>query len=291
MTGTPGSGAAGIYLQRSGELPARALELLAEAPLSTAELAARVLRVAGDAPAAARAVWTLLGDDARFAVSAEGVWSLACPPDASLVALRDERWVVVDVETTGGSPANGHRVTEVAAVCVEGGEVVGSFASLVNPGRPIPSNITALTGISDRMVRNAPAFHEIAPRLGEMLGGRVFVAHNASFDWRFVGSELERASGQVPAGRQLCTVKLARKLLPHLPSRSLGALIEHYGLQSEARHRALDDATATASILIRFIDLLEERKVSGWGGLEEFLGRRTPRRARRPAMPHSMDRA
>lgn len=290
MSGGATAPAGGVRVQGTGALCARAVELLSRGPHSTADLAAQLLGVVGNPPSAARAVWTLLGGDPRFAVAADGVWSLAASIPG-VASLRAERWVVVDVETTGGSPAAGHRVTEVAAVCVEGGAIRERWSSLVNPERPIPSNITALTGISNAMVRGAPRFGEVASRLAELLGGRVFVAHNAGFDWRFVGSELERCSSLALAGPRLCTVQLARKLLPHLPSRSLGALIDLYGLHSEARHRALDDAVATARILLRFLEMLDERGVTGWPELELFLGRRTPRSARRRAMPHSAERA
>ncbi len=133
-------------------------------------------------------------------------------------------------------------------------------------------------------------FADIAPRLGEFLHGRVFVAHNASFDWRFLCSEMDRALGHTLAGRQLCTVKLARKLLPQLPSRSLDGLAVYFGLQIESRHRALDDAVATADVLLRLVDMLGERGVGDWEGVQQLLGARAPRR-KRTAMPRSMDSA
>lgn len=279
----------GVRFQRSGGLTEHALRLLAHEPLHTSVLAHRVLGIRGAPGPAAMAVFALLGSDPRFTVSGEGVWSLG-PAAPSRRRLRDEDFVVVDVETTGGSPAQGHRVTEVAAVRVSGGEVCESFASLVNPERRIPSMITSLTGITNEMVAGAPRFREVAGRLAEFLEGRVFVAHNASFDWRFVCAEMQRATGMLPAGRQLCTVRLARKLLPQLPSRSLDGLAEFYGLEIEARHRALDDAAATACVLLRFLDALEEREVVDWEGVEILLGRRAPRR-KRTATPRSMDQA
>lgn len=280
----------GVGLRAAGTLAQRALEALAEGPRHTTELAARVLGIAGAPQAAAAAVFTLLGTDPRFAVDASGVWSLVAPPEVSAASLLDEEFVVVDVETTGGSPQHGHRVTEVAAVRVVGGEVRESFASLVDPCRHIPRMITALTGITDEMVRGAPRFEEIAPELMDVLGGRVFVAHNAAFDWRFVCSELERTTGSTLEGRQLCTVRLARRLLPQLPSRSLDGLAEYFGLEIASRHRALDDAVATARVLVRFIDLLSDRGVTDWAGVQTLLsGRATRRKTRRS--PRSMDQA
>jgi DNA polymerase-3 subunit epsilon len=200
--------------------------------------------------------------------------------------------VVVDVETTGGAPRRGHRVTEVAAVRVSGGQVREAWSTLVNPERPIPRLITSLTGITHEMVREAPRFHEVAGRVASELRGAVFVAHNAAFDWRFLCHEMSMARGVQPAGRQLCTVRLARKLLPEMTSRSLDALALWFGVEIEHRHRALDDAVATAHVLVRFLDMLEERGAEDWDALQKFLRKRGPRaRARRRAMPRSMEAA
>jgi DNA polymerase-3 subunit epsilon len=150
--------------------------------------------------------------------------------------------------------------------------------------------IVSLTGITDAMVAGAPRFGQVADQVLPLLEGRVFVAHNAPFDWRFVCAELERSTGILPAGRQLCTVKLARKLLPQLPSRSLDSLARYFGLEIASRHRALDDAVATAHVLLRFIDRLQELEIHDWLGVQALLGRRAPRRPRR-ASPRSMDSA
>jgi DNA polymerase III subunit epsilon len=287
----------GVRLGRDGSLGERALRALACGPMATAEVAREVLGITGGgAKTAAAAVFALLGTDPRFRLDAEGVWSLADapPPPADLPArrLRDEAWVVVDVETTGGSPAGGHRVTEVAAVAVAGGEVREAYSTLVNPERPIPAMITRLTGIDARMVAAEPRFAEVAPRLARALEGRVFVAHNAAFDWRFVSHEMTRATGMTLAGRRLCTVRLARRLLPELPSRGLDALALYFGVEIESRHRALDDAMATARVLLRMIGMLEERGVEDWAALETVLGARKPRAPRRRrASPRSMEAA
>jgi DNA polymerase-3 subunit epsilon len=235
-------------------------------------------------------VFTLLGTDSRFAVDGEGVWSLTRPPEIPSIPLLEEEWVVVDVETTGGAAGRGDRVTEVAAVRVSGGEIRETYSTLVNPGRSIPPMIVSLTGITEAMVRTAPPFEEIAHRVHEVIGGRVFVAHNAGFDWGFLSAEMDRATGRRLAGRQLCTVRLARKLLPELPSRSLDALALYYGLEIESRHRALDDAVATAHVLLRFIDALREQEIDDWKGVQKFLSRRVPR-TRRTLAPSSMSSA
>ncbi|HEX6747955.1 MAG TPA: 3'-5' exonuclease [Longimicrobium sp.] len=291
----------GVRFQPDGILVRRALELL-ETPRPTCEVAAKVLGITHGAGAAAAAVFALLGTDPRFAVSGEGVWSLSAPlprptvpaPDVAPAepgrSLWEEEWCVVDLETTGGSPFRGHRVTELAAVCVSKGKITDTYATLVNPARAIPRMITALTGISQEMVVEAPYFHEVAPQVAETIGGRVFVAHNAAFDWRFLTHEMQSANGTTPAGRQLCTVRLARKLLPELPSRGLDALALYFGVEIESRHRALDDAVATARILVRLLEMAEEQGAGDWDSLQTFLRRRA-RRKKRTKSPKSMEAA
>lgn len=286
----------GVRLERDGSLTDRALRVLMEQPLSSAEVAQRVLGITGGAGAAAQAVFTLLGGDPRFAVDARGVWSVA--PEPSLAAprsvrpLRDEDFVVVDVETTGGSPYRGHRVTEVAAVRVSGGCIADTFCTLVNPERPIPSMITGLTGITQGMVADQPRFAQVAQRVSAALEGSVFVAHNAAFDWRFMCHEMSLATGMTLSGRQLCTVRLSRKLLPQLPSRALDGLALYFGVEIESRHRALDDAMATARVLLRLIDMLEDQGVGDWDSMQAMLKKRKARKSRkRKAAPQSMESA
>jgi DNA polymerase III subunit epsilon len=287
------SGEHGIVLPRAGGLVERAASRLAGGPLPTDEVARQVLGLRGEPSACARAVWTLLGDDPRFVVDAGGTWSVReARPVPLPVELRRMEWVVVDVETTGTSARAGQRVTEIAAVRVRDGRIQEEFSSLVNPGRPIPSAITALTGITNAMVAGAPRFEELCPDLAPFLEGCVFVAHNAAFDWGFVSAEMQRAEGRLLAGRRLCTVQLARRLLPQLPSRALGALVHYFGVQVNARHRAGDDARATAEIFLRFLDMLEEREISDWESLQALLARRSgPRARRRGALPRSMEEA
>jgi DNA polymerase-3 subunit epsilon len=137
------------------------------------------------------------------------------------------------------------------------------------------------------MVRGAPTFRDVAPRVAELLRGHVFVAHNATFDWRFVSSELGRSGCQV-TGERLCTVKLARAVLPALRRRSLDALTFHYGIENHARHRAGGDALATARVLVRLLDAAAE---GGCESLDDLriLMRRPPTgrrgRSRRRGLP------
>jgi DNA polymerase-3 subunit epsilon len=201
--------------------------------------------------------------------------------------IRSLEYAIVDVETTGGSWAYGHRVTEIAAVRVRGdGTILDEYRSLVNPERPIPSCITALTNISWDMVRDAPRFADVATDVARVLAGAVFVAHNASFDWRFVGAELQHA-GVPLSGRTLCTVRMARRLVPELRSRSLDSLIYFFNIPIEARHRAYGDARATAELFRLLLDRLDALEVTRWHELEQLLARRAKRR-KRQANPHSI---
>ncbi|MBA4070629.1 MAG: hypothetical protein C0497_02160 [Gemmatimonas sp.] len=205
-------------------------------------------------------------------------------------AFANCRFVVVDVETTGTSHGRGDRVTEVAAVVVDEGAITEGFQTLVNPGRPIPWRVTALTGISDAMVADAPRFEEIADDLARVLAERTFVAHNAPFDWGFLGMEFARAG--LPGalhGMPLCTVRLARRLLAHLPRRNLDSVALHYGVPIENRHRALGDARATALILRGLLHDLERQGVESMEALQEWMARRVYVRKRRTAMPRWAD--
>lgn len=152
----------------------------------------------------------------------------------------DQPVAFVDVETTGGSAAL-HRVIEIGIVGVTGGTLDFEWSTFVNPGVHVPAVITALTGIDDGMLEDAPRFEDIVPELLERLEGRLFVAHNARFDHSFIRRELAR-TGHDWRGPSLCTVRLSRALYPEMPRHNLDALIEYHGIEVAARHRALADA-------------------------------------------------
>src|SRR4030095_15947439 len=170
--------------------------------------------------------------------------------------LVDVEFVVLDLETTGGSPAD-DRSTGVRAVRVRGGEVVGTFHALVDPEIPIPPLITALTGITDGMVAGAEPIETILPWLLAFLGDAVFVGHNASFDWRFLQANLERHAYPRATNRVVCTARLARKLLPRdeVANVRLATLAAYLGASVTPCHRALTDARATVDILHRLLEL------------------------------------
>ena len=249
---------------------------------------------------------TLLRDHPRFARTPDGAWRLSEPaapawrvqPVAEEPLLSSLSFVVVDVETTGSRPWSGDRITEFAAVTVRDGQIVDVFETLVNPERSIPPFIMKLTNISWEMVREKAPFRDVCADVLRVLDGHVFVAHNAAFDWRFVGAEVSRATGRELTGRRLCTVRLARRLLPQLRSRSLDYVARHYNVEipDGMRHRASGDAIATAHCLLRLLDAARDHGCERWSELERFLasGSAAPkkRRGRRPPgmpMPVQVD--
>lgn len=194
-------------------------------------------------------------------------------------------WAVVDVETTGGRIYS-DRITEVAAVIVENGEIKEVYETLVNPLRAIPPMISKITNITYEMVRNAPTFSAIAPEIVDKLAGRVFVAHNVMFDWKFISNEVSRTSGTQLLGQRLCTVRLAKRLLPQLNRKSLDYVSDYYGVENHARHRAGGDAVATAKCLIRMLDDAADRGCETWDDLDRLLRyRASKKKKRRSAFP------
>lgn len=170
--------------------------------------------------------------------------------------ISQARLVVVDVETTGLSPKDS-RIIEIAAVAVSDGTTQGTFQSLIDPQCPLPRQIQRLTGIRPSDLDYAPVAADVIPEFLEFLGDSVFVAHNVTFDWQMVHGELQRLGLPDLTNPKLCTVRLARRLLRELPSKSLGSLIRFYGLSSSGLHRALKDARMTAAILERLLKRLQ----------------------------------
>ena len=276
---------------RTTILAERAMALLTNGPADPASVVREVCQIPlVQAALADHLAVALLGGDQRFFRRIDGWWELA-PPEP--VAFADRTidglsYVVVDVESTGVRALNGDRITEVAVVEVKGGASRVVFDSLINPERPIPPVITSLTGISWEMVRNAPKFADIAPQLAGVLEGHIFVAHNATFDWRFISTEMQRATGRPLDGTRLCTVRMARRLVPTLRRRSLDAVTNFFGITIHARHRAGGDAIATAEVLHRLLGAARDLGLGTLDDLQAYL--RVPRRQRLrpPAMPSSV---
>jgi DNA polymerase-3 subunit epsilon len=255
---------------RGDTLVERARAWLQSGPAHTLDLARGAFALTGPPGAVSAAVFTLLGADRRFRVDSAGVWSVTGVPTGP--SLHDVACAVVDVETTGGSFGDGHGIIEIAIVHVRGGQVEDVWHTLVNPGRWLPSGVQHLTGITEEMLRAAPYFDHVALEVSDRLEGRVFVAHNAAFDWRFVSAELARAVGAVPVVPRLCTLRMTRRLVPGLRRRNLDALSQHFAVPNHARHRADGDALVTARIFARLLEAARDQGLRDLHGLEQFLG-------------------
>ncbi len=155
-------------------------------------------------------------------------------------------YAILDIETTGGQ-FNEEGITEIAIYKFDGHEVVDQFISLVNPEIPIQPFVVKLTGINNAMLRSAPKFYEVAKRIIEITDGCIIVAHNASFDYRILQTEFKRLGFDFQK-ETLCTVELSKKIIPDLPSYSLGKLVRTLGIPMADRHRASGDAMATVKL-------------------------------------------
>jgi len=155
-------------------------------------------------------------------------------------------YAIIDIETTGQAASSG-KVTEIAIFIHDGFQITDSFTTLINPECYISGFITNLTGIDNEMVRNAPRFYEIARRIVEMTQDKVFVAHNVSFDYKFIQEEFKRL-GYDYQRQTMCTVRMGRKYLPGHKSYSLGRLCDELGILIHDRHRAAGDALATVKL-------------------------------------------
>ncbi|HEU5107474.1 MAG TPA: DEDD exonuclease domain-containing protein [Micromonosporaceae bacterium] len=212
------------------------------------------------------------------------------PPDD--LPLHRTTFVVLDLETTGGSP-DGGGITEVGAVKVCGGEELGVLATLVNPGEPIPPFITVLTGITQAMVIPAPPIEQVLPSLLEFLRGAVLVAHNAPYDVGFLRAACARHGYRWPNPRVLDTVALARRVLirDEVPNRRLGTLAGYFRTPHQPTHRALDDAKATVDVLHALIGRLGGHKVFTLGDAIEFAKAVSPEQRRKrhlaEGLPHA----
>ncbi len=204
--------------------------------------------------------------------------------------LRDTNFVVVDLETTGLKPGPA-AITEIAAIRIEQGRLAEEFHSLVNPGRRVPAAITRLTGITDEMLRDQPRIDAIFPQLHTFIGSMPLVAHNADFDLAFLNFDARRLLSNPLLNPSVCTLRLAKRLLTGIRSRSLDSVASHLGVSGPDRHRALGDARITAEVFLIFLEQLPERGIKTLGQLLDFQhnardGRRFEYTVPRPTLAH-----
>jgi len=169
----------------------------------------------------------------------------------ALLPFLDRPFAIIDIETTGTS-ANGDRITEVA-VLYDDGDELREWSTLLNPGVDIPYHITKLTGIDNAMVSDAPVFDDVAADLHNLINERVFIAHNAPFDFGFLAQAFERW-GVILESPRLCTVRLSRKLFPEEYRHNLDYLSQRFSLKSDTRHRAMADAQLVWQLLLAMSD-------------------------------------
>ncbi|MFZ2509556.1 MAG: DEDD exonuclease domain-containing protein, partial [Gordonia sp. (in: high G+C Gram-positive bacteria)] len=206
-------------------------------------------------------------------------------------ALFETTLVIVDLETTGGS-AESDAITEIGAVKIRGGQVLGEFATLVDPGRAIPPQIVSLTGITTAMVHDAPRITEVLPAFFEFARGAILVAHNARFDVGFLKRAAARQQLRWPFPAQLCTVVLARRVLSReeAPTVKLSALAELFDVSVRPTHCALDDARATVDVLHRLLERVGNQGVRTYRDLTQYLPRASPalraKRSLADGLPH-----
>lgn len=171
-------------------------------------------------------------------------------------------YVVFDIETTGLSAIN-DMITEIGAVKIVDGEIIDTYSQLINPERPIPELITNITGITDDMVRDKPTISEAIIKFIDFMGDNVLVAHNASFDTGFIREKMKLVNMELK-NPILDTLELSRAMFPSLKSHKLNIVAKHLGVNLVNHHRAVDDATATAEIFIKMIEILKERNITSF---------------------------
>lgn len=171
--------------------------------------------------------------------------------------ISDATFSVIDFETTGTSPPKS-RAIEIGLVRIEKGKITDSFQSLINPNQEISPFITALTGIRNEDLFDAPSFESISQNVKEFIDGSILVGHNLPFDFAFLKTEFEYADLQLPKLEQICTLKISRKIFPELKSKSLGSMVNHFRIQHKNVHRALGDAIVTAKLFLKLLEKLKD---------------------------------
>ena len=255
------------------------------------------------------AVWSRTRRDENSAVSVRliNVAPMGAPAAEQLslpaldgaveMSLRETTFVVVDLETTGGrmTARDGKvadAITEIGAVKVRGGVVLGEFATLVDPQRSIPPQIVQLTGITTAMVCDAPTISAVLPMFLEFARGAVLVAHNARFDMGFLRAAADQSGIRWSRPPTLCTVQLARRVLSReeAPSVRLAALARLFAVASEPTHRALDDARATVEVLHALIERVGNQGVHTFAELRSYLPDVSPAQRRKRVLAEGLPR-
>jgi DNA polymerase-3 subunit epsilon len=217
----------------------------------------------------ARFLHAALGDDPHFLYDAGTDRWYSTTHRAFCQLLSQVEFVVVDLETTGLKPGPA-AITEIAAIRITNGRMEEEFTTLVNPGRRVPPMITRLTGINDDMLRDQPPIEGVFPQLQAFLGSSVLVAHNADFDLSFLNFDARRLLSTPLLNPSLCTLRLARRLLTGVRSRSLDAVAASLGVATFDRHRALGDARITAEVFLILLEKLTAQGINTLGQLLDF---------------------
>lgn len=264
VVGNPGAGAREklyAYLERqpAGAHPEELVGLLFSGAGSDPELGPRLIN-------------RLLASDPNFVFDeANGTWSLR-GAERLKVPLDQARYVVVDLETTGGRPGPG-AIIEIGAYRMEGMRMTESFATLVRPRGRISPFVARLTSITNEMVALAPPIERVLGGFRDFLGDAVIVAHNAQFDFAFLDFEFRRLFGLGLKNPVLCTLRLSRHFVPSLRRRRLDALADHFGLSTAGRHRGLGDARMAAELFAIFLELATQNGINRLDRLIDLHGR------------------
>ncbi len=204
-----------------------------------------------------------LKSDRRFVRCDENKWK--CAPLTDLIEdkpLKEVTFIITDIETTG-SIRGKDRIIEIAALKIRNGNVLDSFEHLVNPHKNISKQISKLTKITNAIVQDAPSIEEILPKYIEFVGEGVFVAHNSLFDFCFINSEVRRLGiNGFKCQTDICTYRIAKKLLPKVRARGISGLSMHFDYPLEDRHRAMPDVKATHYFLEVFLEQLEKENIT-----------------------------
>jgi DNA polymerase III epsilon subunit family exonuclease len=224
------------------------------------QLARKVFRIRGKTPPfAAELANILLDGTSPFVREGTDSWAINGGYPGR-IKIDDCAFAVIDLETTGGRPPV-HRITEIGGVRIEGGKIVESYNTLVNPEREIPPFITRFTGITQKMVDDAPTIADVLPKLREFMRDAVFVGHNANFDLQFIDHEIQEITGGILRNPILDTIKLAKALELDTPKFGLDSLVEYFNIRCDKRHRALPDAEMTGKVLLKLLAIARKRGI------------------------------